>query len=69
VVEPGSSPANKTVAPMKVNSQVEVTNLNATLLDGNHASHFAAAYKRTVVGAPLARIQRTGQPSSMPSLD
>jgi hypothetical protein len=54
---------------MKVNSQVEVTNLNATLLDGNHASHFAAAYKRTVVGAPLARIQRTGQPSSMPSLD
>jgi hypothetical protein len=53
VGEPGSSPANKTAAPMKVSSQVAVTNLNAALLDGNHPSHFAAAYKLTVVVSPV----------------
>ncbi len=37
---PGSGPAAKTVAPMRVNSQVNVANLNADQLDGNHASDF-----------------------------
>jgi hypothetical protein len=60
VGEPGSSPADKTVAPMKVNSQVEVTNLNAAFLEGNHASHIAAAYKRTVVVSPVSTDTENG---------
>jgi hypothetical protein len=60
VGEPGSSPADKTVAPMKVNSQVEVTNLNAAFLEGNHASHVAAAYKRTVVVSPVGADTENG---------
>jgi hypothetical protein len=60
VGKPGSSPADKTVAPMKVNSQVEVTNLNAALLEGNHASHFAAAYERTVVVSPVGTDTENG---------
>jgi hypothetical protein len=45
---------------MKVSSQVEVTNLNAALLDGNHASHFAAAYKLTVVVSPVGTDTENG---------
>ena len=45
---------------MKVSSQVEVTNLNAALLEGNHASHFAAAYKLTVVVSPVGTDTENG---------
>jgi hypothetical protein len=37
-----------------------VGNLNAALLDGNHASHFAAAYKRTVVSSPVGTDTENG---------
>ena len=40
---PGSSPADKTVAPMRVNSQVKVANLNADTLDGQDSGGFYAA--------------------------
>ena len=52
VGEPGVGPPAETVAPMRVNSQAVVPNLNAAEVDGKDASEFAAAYTRTVVVSP-----------------
>jgi hypothetical protein len=50
------------VAPMKVNSNKVITNLNADKLDGKDASEFAKAYKRTVVVSPVGNdTQQNGQ--------
>jgi hypothetical protein len=46
-------PANKTVAPMKVDSQAQVVNLNSDELDGKDSTDFARAYKRTVIVSPV----------------
>ena len=42
VGDPLAHPATKTVAPMKVDSQANVENLNADKLDGKNASNFVA---------------------------
>lgn len=46
-------PSNKTVAPMKVDSQAQVVNLNSDELDGKDSTDFARAYKRTVIVSPV----------------
>ena len=43
VGDPAAAPATKTVAPMKVDSQGKVTNLNSDELDGKSASDFLPA--------------------------
>lgn len=48
-----TQPANKTVAPMKVDSQAQVVNLNSDELDGKDSTDFARAYKRTVIVSPV----------------
>lgn len=52
-VGPSTTPPDaKTVAPMKVDSQVQVVNLNADELDGKDSTDFAA-YERTVIVSPV----------------
>ncbi len=52
-VEPGN-------APMTVDSDERVDNLNADRLDGNDSSKFARAYERTVVVSPVGTPQQNG---------
>jgi hypothetical protein len=60
VGDPAADPAIKSVAPMKVNSQQIVSNLNSDELDGKSSSDFAAAYKRTVVVSPVGTGTENG---------
>lgn len=52
-VEPGK-------APMTVNSDTRVANLNSDKLDGQDAASFARAYARTVVVSPVGTPQQNG---------
>jgi hypothetical protein len=61
VTDPDTTdPAQKDVAPMKVDSQQVVTHLNADELDGKDESAFASAYKRTVVVSPVGTDTENG---------
>jgi len=47
-------------APMRVNSDAPVKNLNADKVDGREAADFARAYARTVVVSPVGTPQENG---------
>jgi hypothetical protein len=60
VGDPAADPASKSVAPMKVDSQELVSNLNSDELDGKSSTDFAAAYKSTVVVSPVGTNAENG---------
>jgi hypothetical protein len=59
VGDPAADPATKNTAPMKVNSQARVTNLNSDELDGNSSSAFLGAGQKAADSDKLDGIDST----------
>lgn len=60
VGDPAADPATKTVAPMKVNSQQVVTNLNADQLDGKDSGQFATRLHALIKGSDGSLVRGNG---------